>query len=156
MVNNMGKSTTDWERRFKQAYEEFNAEKEHICAYHEAKIAEMKQAHCKEIEAFAARCAEKEDVISGLKRRVRILEQENSHLNYIINDIQATNEMYAAQALAADEIPEYGYIEIEGCRTSAAYQDLVGILINNGYAVTVEPIQNGKKLGITIMESEEK
>lgn len=156
--NNMGTPTTDWETRFKKAYEEFSAEKKQICHDYEAKIEQMKQIHCKEIEAFAAKCSDKESEISGLKRQVNILKhktesllEENGRLGYTLNDQINTTAMYAEQALANDEIPLCGQVELTN---ATCYQDFIGILINNGYTVQIEPLNNGKNLGITILESE--
>lgn len=142
----MSNITNDWETRFKQAYEEFNAEKEHICTEHHKQIGEMKQLHYKEIEAFAVRCAEKESQILGLKRRVRILEQQNCHLTDVANSM-------VEQVIAEDTPPECGYVELTN---HTCYQDFIGILINNGYAVKIEPLNYGNNLGITILESEGK
>ena len=70
------------------------------------------------------------------------LMAENQELKYIINDIQ--------KECAA----ECGCIVIEGSRTSAAYQDLVGILLANNYSVEVIPMDERRKLKIIIKESE--
>lgn len=159
MVNNMRVPTTDWETRFKQAYEEFQAEKKQICHDYEAKIAEMKHTHVKEIETMAAHSADKESEISGLKRRINVLTHdkenllmENGHLGYDLNNALETLAMCTEQELANDEIPECGYVELT---KHTCYQDFIGILINNGYKVQVEPLNNGTKLGITIIESED-
>lgn len=156
--NNMGTPTTDWETRFKKAYEEFQAEKKQICHDYEVKIEQLKQTHYKEIEAFAARCSDKESENSGLKRKVRILKgdkenllAENDRLCYTLNDQIKTTVIHAEQALANDEIPTCGYVELT---KHTCYQDFIGILINNGYTVQIEPLNNGKNLGITILESE--
>lgn len=155
----MGVPTTDWETRFKNAYEEFQVEKKQICHDYEVKIEQLKQMHCKEIEAFAARCSKKELELSGLKRRVNVLTHdkenllaENGRLGYMLNDQIKTSVMYAEQALANDEVCDCGYVELTN---HTCYQDFIGILINNGYTVQIEPLNNGKNLGITILESEE-
>lgn len=38
---------------------------------------------------------------------------------------------------------------------AGCFQDLIGVLINNGYSVTIVPICNGKKLAIEILEESE-
>lgn len=48
-----------------------------------------------------------------------------------------------------------GCIEIEGTRITAAYQDLVGILLANGYTVEVTPLHNNTRLQVVIKESED-
>ena len=48
-----------------------------------------------------------------------------------------------------------GCIIIEGIQASAQYQDIVGILLRNGYGAELAPVQNGTKLKITIKESED-
>ena len=45
-----------------------------------------------------------------------------------------------------------GCIEIEGTRITAAYQDLVGILLANGYTVEVTPLHNNTRLQVVIKE----
>lgn len=45
---------------------------------------------------------------------------------------------------------ECGCIVIEGSRTSAAYQDIVGILLANNYAVELIPMDDHRKLKIII------
>ena len=112
-MNEIG--ATYWERRFRQACEEFQAEKAHICADYEARIDEMKNVHAKEIEATIACYAE-----------------------YLLED---------------DEPIRGGYVELTNV---TCYQDFVGILINNGYSVGITPLNDGRNLGITINESEEK
>lgn len=47
------------------------------------------------------------------------------------------------------------FIEIEGTRITAAYQDLVGILLANGYTVEVTPLHNNTRLQVVIKESED-
>lgn len=126
MVNNMceAKPTTDWESRFKVAYEEFQAEKKRICHDYEAKIAEMKAIHAKEIESTMC----------------NYMEQVDAMREIIENNVAA----------------ECGCVVIEGSRTSAAYQDFVGILLANNYAVEVIPMDDHRKLKVIIKESEEK
>ena len=76
------------------------------------------------------------------KRDKKIRQLENER-----NQLMAENQelKYAA---------ECGCIVIEGSRTSAAYQDLVGILLANNYSVEVIPMDERRKLKIIIKESE--
>lgn len=126
MVNSMceAKPTTDWETRFKKAYEEFQAEKKQIYCDYENKIAEMKAVHAREINATVSHCTEQVDA-----------------MREIIEDGVAT---------------ECGCVVIKGSPTSAAYQDLVGILLANNYAVEVIPMDDHRKLKIIIKESGER
>ena len=73
-------------------------------------------------------------------KKIRRLEDERNHL--MREDIE--------KECAA----ECGCIVIEGSRTSAAYQDLVGILLANNYSVEVIPMDERRKLKIIIKESE--
>lgn len=89
-------------------------------------------------------------------KKIRQLEDERNHLmaenqelKYIINDIQSVNDI-----MREDIEKECGCIVIEGSRTSAAYQDLVGILLANNYSVEVIPMDERRKLKIIIKESE--
>ena len=67
------------------------------------------------------------------------LMTENQELKYIINDIQSVNDIMR-EDIEKECAAECGCIVIEGSRTSAAYQDLVGILLANNYSVEVIPM----------------
>lgn len=86
--------------------------------------------------------------IRQLENERNQLMAENQELKYIINDIQSVNDIEKECAA------ECGCIVIEGSRTSAAYQDLVGILLANNYSVEVIPMDERRKLKIIIKESE--
>ena len=88
-----------------------------------------------------------------LKERNRALYAENQELKYIMNDMQSTIDMMRDD-IYKECAAECGCIVIEGSRTSAAYQDLVGILLANNYAVEVTPLDEHRKLRIVIKESE--
>lgn len=75
------------------------------------------------------------------------LMAENQELKYIINDIMRED-------IEKECAAECGCIVIEGSRTSAAYQDLVGILLANNYSVEAIPMDERRKLKIIIKESE--
>ena len=81
------------------------------------------------------------------------LMAENQELKYIINDIQSVNDIMG-EDIEKECAAECGCIAIEGRRTSAAYQDLVGILLANNYSVEVIPMDERRKLKIIIKESE--
>lgn len=70
---------------------------------------------------------------------------ENQELKYIINDIQSVNDIMC-EDIEKERAAECGCIVIEGSRTSAAYQDLVGILLANNYSVEVIPMDERRKL----------
>lgn len=88
-----------------------------------------------------------------LKERNHALYAENQELKYIINDMQSTIDMIQDD-ICKECATECGCIIIEGSRTSAAYQDLVGILLANNYAVEITPLDEHRKLKIVIKESE--
>lgn len=73
------------------------------------------------------------------------LMAENQELKYIINDIQSVNDIMR-EDIEKECAAECGCIVIEGSRTSAAYQDLVGILLANNYSVEVIPMDERRKL----------
>lgn len=86
--------------------------------------------------------------IRQLENERNQLMAENQELKYIINDIMRED-------IEKECAAECGCIVIEGSRTSAAYQDLVGILLANNYSVEVIPMDERRKLKIIIKESEE-
>lgn len=80
------------------------------------------------------------------------LKAENKELNYMLEGLQeAVND-------AIEESVDQticGEFEIDGVRTTAAYQDMVGILISNGYTVELTPLHNNTRMRIVVKESEE-
>lgn len=93
--------------------------------------------------------------IAKLKEENRHLKDENKELKYMLNDVQTTID--AVNDGFSDEMQRFcGCIEIEGAKITAAYQDLVGILLANGYTVEVTPLHNNTRLQIIIKESEDK
>lgn len=89
--------------------------------------------------------------INRLKKANSRLFVENQQLKFIIRDVQATNDAMREE-IEKECAAECGCIVIEGSRTSAAYQDLVGILLANNYAVEVIPLDDHRKLKIIIKE----
>jgi hypothetical protein len=103
--------------------------------------------------------------INEYKQRVRKLEEknaaleaENVALKYTMNDIEATNHiMQETINCMCDDIEQEVAAEC-GCvvlANSTCYQDFIGILMNNGYTVEIEPIHKGRSLKITIKEGDE-
>lgn len=89
-----------------------------------------------------------------LKKENDTLKSKIEELKCAIHEIQAVNEIMRddiENAVAA----ECGCILIEGARYSAAYQDMVGILLSNGYGVELMPIDQNRRLKLIIKESEE-
>lgn len=91
--------------------------------------------------------------IRQLENERNQLMAENQELKYIINDIQSVNDIMR-EDIEKECAAECGCIVIEESRTSAAYQDLVGILLANNYSVEVIPMDERRKLKIIIKESE--
>ena len=91
--------------------------------------------------------------IKRLKDKNARLYAENQELKFILNDIQAINDAMR-EDIEKECAAECGCVVIEGSRTSAAYQDLVDILLANNYAVEVIPLDERRKLKIIIKESE--
>lgn len=99
-----------------------------------------------------------ESEVAKLKEENRHLKDENKELKYMLNDM--LNDMHSVVDAANDDFFNEmsrlcGCIEIEGTRITAAYQDLVGILLANGYTVEVTPLHNNTRLQIVIKESED-
>lgn len=105
--------------------------------------------------------------IQWYKDRVKALTDENrslktkiDELKYINRDIQAVSDCMKSQIaemmenIAKECAADCGCVVIEGDRTSAMYQDFVGILLRSGYGAEIIPVDNGKKLKITIKEGE--
>lgn len=96
--------------------------------------------------------------VAKLKEENRHLNDENKELKYMLNDM--LNDMHSVVDAANDDFFNEmsrlcGCIEIEGTRITAAYQDLVGILLANGYTVEVTPLHNNTRLQVVIKESED-
>lgn len=100
-----------------------------------------------------------------LEAEVAKLKEENRHLTderdelkymlkYMLNDthsvVDAANDDFFSEMSRL-----CGCIEIEGTRITSAYQDLVGILLANGYTVEVTPLHNNTRLQVVIKESED-
>lgn len=96
--------------------------------------------------------------VAKLKEENRHLKDERDELKYMLNDM--LNDMHSVVDAANDDFFNEmsrlcGCIEIEGTRITAAYQDLVGILLANGYTVEVTPLHNNTRLQVVIKESED-
>lgn len=96
--------------------------------------------------------------VAKLKEENRHLNDENKELKYMLNDM--LNDMHSVVDAANDDFFNEmsrlcGCIEIEGTRITSAYQDLVGILMANGYTVEVTPLHNNTRLQVVIKESED-
>ena len=96
---------------------------------------------------------DKDAVIAELQKENRDLEVQVTELKYILNDVKAINDAMR-EDIEKEVAAECGCVVIEGNRTSAAYQDLVGILLANNYTVEVIPMDDRRKLKIIIKESE--
>lgn len=84
----------------------------------------------------------------------KALRSDDQELEHIPCDVRAINNDETYEDTEKRLTAECGCIVIEGGRTSAAYQDLVGILLANNYSVEVIPLYEGRKLKIIIKESE--
>lgn len=96
--------------------------------------------------------------VRKLEERNAALEVENRELKYIMHDIEATNSMMQESINSMCYDIEQEVAAECGCvilANSTCYQDFVGILLNNGYAVEVEPIHKGRSLKITIKEGDQ-
>lgn len=88
--------------------------------------------------------------VAKLKEENRHLKDERDELKYMHSVVDAVNDGFF------DEMSRFcGCIEIDGTRITSAYQDLVGILLANGYTVEVIPLHNNTRLQVVIKESED-
>ena len=92
-------------------------------------------------------------VIQDLKKENWQKQHEIDVLNYILHDVQSINDLLVEDARKRKGT-ECGHIVIEGSRTSAAYQDLVGILLANDYAVELTPLDDHRKLEVIIRKGQ--
>ncbi len=100
------------------------------------------------------RCRDLRNENNCLTAENEALKSENEALKCMLHNMQE------AFSIANDEAVQEmfsvcGCIVIDGIHKSAAYQDMVGILLGNGYGVELEPVENGTKLMLTIKESED-
>lgn len=102
-----------------------------------------------------------ESEVAKLKEEHDYLQKENMCLKECNKELM--NHVDELQELVDEANDDYacevsricGCIEIEGTRITAAYQDLVGILLANGYTVEVTPLHNNTRLQVVIKESED-
>lgn len=99
-------------------------------------------------------CEEYREKIKTLTDKNVCLQKENEDLKYMLNDLQESLDIANDEAVN-QMLRVCGCVEVEGARITAAYQDLVGILISNGYTVEITPLYNNTKMRIVIKESEE-
>lgn len=92
-------------------------------------------------------------VIQDLKKENWQKEHMIDAMRYILHDVQIINDLLVEDARKRKET-ECGHIVIEGSRTSAAYQDLVGILLANDYAVELTPRDDHRKLEVIIRKGQ--
>ena len=84
--------------------------------------------------------------VAKLKEENRHLKDERDELKYMLNDMYSVVDT-ANDYFFSEMSRLCGCIEIEGTRITSAYQDLVGILLANGYTVEVTPLHNNKITG---------
>lgn len=92
--------------------------------------------------------------IGRLTAEIHQLMDKNEELSYMLNDLQDSLDIANGEDVR-EMLRTCGEITIEGTYASAQYQDIVGILLRNGYEVELAPVRNGTKLKITIKESED-
>lgn len=95
------------------------------------------------------RIKELEDENKELTEKNLYLQKANEDLKGIIRTTSLTSER-----VVSEQLKVCGCVEIEGTRTSAAYQDMVGILLRENYTVQLKPLDDRKRLKITIYERE--
>lgn len=92
--------------------------------------------------------------IGRLTAEIHQLMDKNEELSYMLNDLQDSLDIANGEDVR-EMLRTCGEITIEGAHATAQYQDIVGILLRNGYEVELAPVRNGTKLKITIKESED-
>ena len=95
------------------------------------------------------RIKELEDENKELTEENLCLQKTCEELKGIIRTVASTSER-----VVSEQLKVCGCVEIEGTRTSAAYQDMVGILLCENYTVQLKPLDDRKRLKITIYERE--
>ena len=95
------------------------------------------------------RIKELEDENKELTKKNLCLQKTYEELKGIIRTVASTSERVVSEQLKVCRC-----VEIEGTRTSAAYQDMVGILLYENYTVQLKPLDDRKRLKITIYEGE--
>ena len=95
------------------------------------------------------RIKELEDENKELTKKNLCLQKTYEELKGIIRRVASTSERVVSEQLKVCRC-----VEIEGTRTSAAYQDMVGILLYENYTVQLKPLDDRKRLKITIYEGE--
>lgn len=93
---------------------------------------------------------EYERKIKELIEKNTTLEAENSELKYKLHDVEVANR-YMRDDIEREVAEECGCVVISN---ALCYQDFVGILLNNGYTVEIEPIEKEQSYKITIKERE--
>lgn len=101
----------------------------------------------------------KDAVISQLKREKIELEAQVNELKCMVHEFQETNRLMDKQISDMCKLIEQNTARECGCVTicnHTCYQDFIGILIDNGYIVEVEPSCDRQSLKITIKEGQVK
>lgn len=110
---------------------------------------------------YKKKVKELKEQLSKMEEERCFLVAENKDLKRMIHDVQLTNNMLKNNInqmrddIEQEVAKECGCVVIEGASRNASYQDMVGILLANGYAVEVIPIQRGTKIKLVIKEGEE-
>lgn len=92
-------------------------------------------------------------VISHLKKENEALKAQVTELKYFLHNLQSANDSMR-EDIENELAAECGCVTLDGFQKNAAYQDMVGVLLMNDYTVEVKPIEQGRRLKITIKESE--
>ena len=92
--------------------------------------------------------------IGRLTAEIHQLRCENEELSYMLKNLQENVEIANGEDVR-EMLRTCGEITIEGVHATAQYQDIVGVLLRNGYEVELAPVRNGTKLKIKIKESED-
>lgn len=93
------------------------------------------------------RIKELEDENKELTEKNLYLQKTCEELKGIIRTAASTSERAVSEQLKV-----CGCVEIEGTRTSAAYQDMVGILLCENYTVQLKPLDDRKRLKLLFMK----
>jgi hypothetical protein len=96
------------------------------------------------------------DRIMFLTDENRALKARIEEMSHTIDNVQTCNDYLKSQVsdLMEECEAECRCVVLEGTNCSAAYQDFVGILLANGYGAELVPVDQGRRLKITIKERE--
>lgn len=94
------------------------------------------------------------ETVRQLREERECLIEKNAQLSYQLNELEKEIDIANEQAVK-EKLRKCGDIIIDGTSINATYQDMVGILLSNGYCVELEPLNDDTRLHLIIKERED-